>query len=64
MREADHEARRTRREREREAGLAFTQTLRERLEAERIHIEALTEPVESEAGQSGQRLMPWAKPTT
>ena len=38
------EARRKRRERERAAGLAFSQTLRERLEAGRIPIEALMEP--------------------
>jgi hypothetical protein len=36
MRESDYEARRERREREREAGVAFTQVLRERLEAGRI----------------------------
>ena len=41
MNDADYEARRERRERERKAGLAFTQSLRERLEAERIPIETL-----------------------
>jgi hypothetical protein len=35
MREADYEARREQREREREAGLTFTSTLREKLEAGR-----------------------------
>jgi hypothetical protein len=56
MREADHEARRARREREREAGLAFTQTLREHLEAERIPIEALSEPEEPEAGAKERKV--------
>ncbi len=42
--EVDREARRKRRERERAAGLAFSQTLRERLEAGRIPMEALMEP--------------------
>ena len=56
MREADHEARRTRREREREAGLAFTQTLREHFEAERIPIEALSEPEAPEAGAKERKV--------
>jgi hypothetical protein len=43
MREADYEARRERREREREAGLAFTAVLRERMEADRIPLETLME---------------------
>jgi hypothetical protein len=43
MNDADYEARRERRERERKAGLAFMQTLRERLEAKRIPIETLME---------------------
>jgi hypothetical protein len=42
--EADMEARRERREQERTAGLAFSQTLRERLEAGRIRVEDLMEP--------------------
>jgi hypothetical protein len=50
MNAADYEARRARLEREREAGLAFTQMLRERLEAECIPIESLTKPEEPEAG--------------
>jgi hypothetical protein len=41
MNDADYEARRERRERERKTGLAFTKTLRERLEAKRILIETL-----------------------
>jgi hypothetical protein len=56
MREADHEARCERRERERAAGLAFTQMLRERLEAERIPIEALSEPEEPEAGAKERKV--------
>jgi hypothetical protein len=48
MNDADYEARRKRRERERKAGLAFTQTLRERLESERIPIETLMESEEPE----------------
>jgi hypothetical protein len=43
MNAADYEAQRERRERERKAGLAFTQTLRERLKAKRIPIETLME---------------------
>lgn len=39
--EADYEAKRQRLAREREQGLAFSQTLREKLEATRIHIEDL-----------------------
>ena len=53
--EVDMEARRKRRERERAAGLAFSQSLRERLEAGRIPIEALVEP--------GPLLMRQAPPT-
>jgi hypothetical protein len=56
MREVDHEARRARREREREAGLAFTQTLREHLEAGRIPIEALSEPEAPEAGAKERKV--------
>ena len=56
MNEADYEARRERREREREDGLAFTQTLRERLEAERIPIEALSESEEPEAGAKERKV--------
>lgn len=48
MREADYEARRERRERERESGLAFSKVLRERLEAERFPIEALMESEEED----------------
>jgi hypothetical protein len=48
MREADYEAKRERREREREAGLAFSERLREQLEARRIPVEALMESEESE----------------
>lgn len=48
MSEADYEARRERREREREAGIAFTQRLREQLEAGRIPAEALMEPEQEE----------------
>jgi hypothetical protein len=44
MREADYEARRERRERERESGLAFSKVLREQLEAKRIPVESLMEP--------------------
>jgi hypothetical protein len=53
MTDADYEAklRYERRERERETGLAFTEMLCERLEAQRIPIEALMEPDETrEAG--------------
>ncbi len=67
MNEADYEAyvfASELRERERNAGLAFTQTLRERLEAERIPIGDLMESEEPEAGRGGQQLMPPAKPTT
>jgi predicted CopG family antitoxin len=49
MRDADYEARRERRERERESGLAFSKVLRERLEAKRSPVEALMEPEPSEA---------------
>jgi hypothetical protein len=51
-------------ERERNARLAFTQTLRERLEAERVPIGALMESEEPEAGRGGQQLMPPARTTT
>ena len=54
MNDADYEARRKRRERERKAGLAFTQTLRERLEAERIPIETRMESEETKS-------VKWAK---
>ena len=43
MNDADYETRRKRRERERKAGLVFTQTLRERLESKRIPIQTLME---------------------
>ena len=46
--EADYEASRERCEREREAGLAFTQKLREQLEARRIPVEVLMKSEESE----------------
>jgi hypothetical protein len=47
MKEPDHEARRERREREREAGVAFTRVLREHLEADRIPLEGREESDES-----------------
>jgi len=49
MNAADYEARREHRERERKAGLAFTQTLREHLESKRIPIETLMESEEPES---------------
>jgi hypothetical protein len=48
MSEADYEAKRARLERE--AGLRFSEVLREQLEARRIPVQALTEPEEPEDG--------------
>jgi hypothetical protein len=56
MREPDHEARRDRREREREAGVAFTQVLRERLEAGRIPLEGREKSDESPEDGGGWQL--------
>jgi hypothetical protein len=54
MREADYEAKRARREREREAGESFLKMLRERLQADDPYPEALAalrgEDRESEGG--------------
>ena len=57
MREADYEAKRARREREREAGEAFQKMLRERLLADEPYPEALAalrgDDAENESGDDG-----------
>ncbi len=47
MKDANYEARRSRLEREREAGIAFQAVLREKLEAKTPRVEDLVEPNET-----------------
>jgi hypothetical protein len=54
MREADYEAKRERRDRERQAGEAFQKILRERLEAGGPRVEALMDRG-GENGHAGKR---------